>query len=280
MTQTTHRTDVLDKLTEGIAELTNSERWQDWLDVQSRFHHYSFNNSLLIMRQRPDATRVAGFNAWRKLDRFVNKGEKGIWILAPMVYKADAKDEANEDGTTRVLRGFKPVPVFDLSQTDGKELPEVCTRLDGDDHGNIYAQLSAIADTIDFTVEDSDELPESVNGDCNHELHRIRVRSTNSPVQRVKTLAHELGHAILHVPGERPERPLMELEAESVAFIVCHNLGITTDDYSFGYVATWAGGGDEAQKAIKASGSRIQRAADQILTAIEAVQGLGLEEVA
>jgi antirestriction protein ArdC len=98
----------------------------------------------------------------------------------------------------------------------------------------------------------------------------------------VKTLAHELGHAILHEPGDgRPDsRPVLELEAESVAYVVCHNLGITTDDSTFGYVATWAGGSDEARDAIKASGSRIQKAADQILTAIEAVQDPGLEEVA
>jgi antirestriction protein ArdC len=118
------------------------------------------------------------------------------------------------------------------------------------------------------TVEDTDELPGSVNGDCSHDLHRIRVRTSNSPLQRVKTLAHELGHTLLH--EEYDSRPLAELEAESVAFIVCDNLGLTTDDYSFGYVATWAGGGDEAQKEIKASGGRIQRAADQILSTVEA----------
>ena len=102
-------------------------------------------------------------------------------------------------------------------------------------------------------------------------MHRIRVLACNSPVQRVKTLAHELGHAMLHAPGDgRPTTgPLLELEAESVAFVVCASRGITSDDYSFGYVATWSGGGDEALAAIKASGSRIQQAADQILTALQ-----------
>src|SRR6202795_1891005 len=134
MTETT-KTNILDRLTEGITQLTSSDRWQDWLTMQSRFHHYSFNNTLLIMSQKPDATRVAGYNAWRKLDRFVRKGEKGIWILAPMVYKTDAEDAARDEAT-RVIRGFKPVPVFDLSQTDGQDLPEVCVRLTGEDIGD------------------------------------------------------------------------------------------------------------------------------------------------
>ena len=278
MTETT-KANLLDRLTEGITQLTSSECWQDWLNMQSKFHQYSFNNTLLILAQRPEATRVAGYNAWRKLDRFVRKGEKGIWILAPMVYKTDSDGEASDDAAQRVIRGFKPVPVFDLSQTDGQELPEICSRLDGDDVGNVFAPLRSVALGIGFSVEDTDELPEGVNGDCDHDLHRIRVRTSNSPMQRVKTLVHELGHAILHAPGEsRPDsRSLRELEAESVAFIVCANHGIESDDYSFGYVTSWAGGGDEARDAIKASGSRIQRAADQILTALS---GEELAEVA
>lgn len=279
MTGTT-KTDALDRLTEGIEQLTSSERWQDWLTMQSRFHHYSFNNTLLILFQRPDATRVAGFNAWRKLDRFVRKGEKGIWILAPMVYKADTDESAAKNDATKVIRGFKPVPVFDLSQTDGRELPEVCIRLTGDGPGDAYSHLRIIAHELGFTVEE--ELLSGQNGDCNHDEKRIRIEARNDERQQVKTLAHELGHAILHEPGEgRPDnRALLELEAESVAYVVCQNLGIETSDYSFGYVATWAGGSDEAREAIRASGTRIQKAADQILTAIEAVQGLGAQEVA
>ena len=268
MGENTRKEEVIGRLTDGIARLTTSERWHEWLKVASTFHHYSFNNQLLIQLQCPTGTRIAGFHTWRKLGRNVRKGEKGIWILAPMTYKVAEQDEQDNGTEARVLRGFKPVPVFDIAQTDGEELPEVCTKLDGDDDGNVFAQLRAVADSLGFTVEDTDELPGAVNGDCSHELHRIRVRSTNSPVQRVKTLAHELAHAILH--EEYDSRPLAELEAESVAFIVCHYLGISSDDYSFGYVATWAGGGDEAQKAIKASGSRIQKAAEQILSTVEA----------
>ena len=271
-------TELIAKLNQGIAELCSTAKWVDFLQMLDRFHAYSFNNTLLILTQKPEATRVAGFNAWRKLDRFVRKGEKGIWILAPMVYKNDSGDEPSADEPTKVIRGFKPVPVFDVSQTDGAELPEVCIRLDGEDEAGLYERLRAFASSIGFAVEDADDL-NGANGMCSHDEHRIQVLASNSPVQRVKTLAHELGHAILHAPGEgRPDsRAVLELEAESVAFVVCAAAGITTDDYSFGYVATWSGGGDEALAAIKASGARIQRAADQILSALDTVE---LEEVA
>jgi len=264
----TDKTNILDRLAEGISQLTSSERWQEWLTMQGRFHSYSFNNTLLILGQKPEATRVAGFNAWRKLDRFVRKGEKGIWILAPMVYKSDAGDEA-ADEPTKAIRGFKPVPVFDVSQTDGAELPEVCVRLDGEDEAGLYERLRTVAASIGFSVEDAADLG-GANGICIHDELRIQILAGNSPVQRVKTLAHELGHAILHAPAEgRPDsRAVLELEAESVAFVICAAAGITSDDYSFGYVATWSGGGEEALVVIKASGTRIQRAADQIINAL------------
>lgn len=276
---TTDKTNILERLAEGITQLTNSERWQEWLTMQSRFHSYSFNNTLLILGQKPNATRVAGFNAWRKLDRFVRKGEKGIRILAPMVYKSDAgADVTASNESTKVIRGFKAVPVFDVSQTDGADLLEVCTRLDGEDDAGLFERLRTVAVSIGFTVEDGTDLG-GANGMCTHDDHRIWVLASNSPVQRVKTLAHELGHAILHAPGDaRPDsRALIELEAESVAFVVCTAAGITSDDYSFGYVATWSGGGDEAISAIKASGGRIQQAADQILRTLDNSE---LEQVA
>lgn len=266
----TNKANVLERLTEGIEQLTSSDRWQDWLDVQSKFHRYSFNNTLLIRLQCPRATHVAGYNAWRQMDRFVRKGEKGIWILAPMIYKkADADEATGADEPTRVLHGFKAVPVFDLAQTEGQDLPEVCTRLTGRQPGDAYDQLQRVAHSLGFTVE-KQHLSGGTNGDCNYAEKRIRIEARNDERQQVKTLAHELGHAILHEPGPgRPDsRSLLELEAESVAYIVCQNLGLETADYSFGYVATWAGGGKEAIDGIKASGSRIQKAADEILTAI------------
>jgi antirestriction protein ArdC len=264
MTAKNNHHELIDQLTEGISNLTSSANWQHYLDFQSRFHRYSFGNVLLIAAQCHEATQVAGFRAWQKMDRFVRKGEKAIFILAPMVYKNADAAEGDDD---RVLRGFKWVPVFDVVQTDGEELPSICNRLAGDDPAGIFAQLVAVAHSIGYHVEDA-ELPGSTNGDCRYDLHRIRVELKNSPAQRVKTLAHEIAHAILHEGFK--DRRLAELEAESTAYVVCASLGINSEDYSFGYVATWAGSGDEAVAGIKASCDRIQKTAASILRSFEA----------
>jgi len=263
MSTSNSRPELLAQLTEGVARLTTSCEWQRFLDYQSRFHRYSFGNVLLIAAQCHEATQVAGFHAWRKMVRFVRKGEKAIFILAPMVYK---NADASEGDDERVIRGFKWVPVFDVAQTDGEELPSICNRLAGDDPAGLYAQLVAVAQSIGFTVEDA-ELSGSTNGDCTYDLHRIRVEVSNSPAQRVKTLAHEIAHAMLH--EDVKDRRLAELEAESTAYVVCASLGLNSEDYSFGYVATWAGGGDEAVAGIKASCERIQKTAATILRSFD-----------
>ncbi len=251
--------ELIEQLTKGISNLTSSDEWQRYLDFQGKFHRYSFNNVLLIAAQRGDASQVAGFNAWKKMNRFVRKGEKAIWILAPMVYKkANARDGEDD----RVIRGFKFVPVFDIAQTDGEELPTVCNRLDGEDPGEHYAQLLGVARSIGFTVDDH-EFASSANGDCNHLTRCIRVEARNTPAQRVKTLAHELAHAMLH--EKHDSRALAELEAESVAYAVCKAFGIDAGEYSFGYLATWAGGGDEAIAAVKVLCHRIQDTVAAIL---------------
>jgi antirestriction protein ArdC len=260
MTTTTDRSELLANLSEGIAKLATSDEWQRYLDCQSRFYRYSPNNVMLIAQQRHEATMIAGFNAWKKHGRSVRKGEKAIWILAPMVYKASA-DETSEE-SERVIRGFKWVPVFDIASTDGADLPTVCQKLTDDDPAGLFSRLADVAHSIGFTVADT-ELPGSRNGDCSHATHRIRIETQNSPAQRVKTLAHEIGHALLH--EQCKNRALAELEAESTAYVVCNALGLDTSDYSFGYVATWAGGGDQAIAGIKGSCDRIQKAASTIL---------------
>jgi antirestriction protein ArdC len=265
MANSDRKDEIISKLTAGIEQLASSQRWQDWLAVQSRFHHYSFRNTLLIQLQCPEATRVAGFRAWQQLDRQVRKGEKAIWILAPVTRKRD-DDDIDDDNNTRVLVAFKPACVFDISQTDGEPLPEVCSRLDGTAPDGVYHNLIAVAHGIGYSVE-QDNLPGATNGDCNFSARRIRVEASNAPAQQVKTLVHELAHAMLHENTQ--DRPLAELEAESVAFVVCAALGVETDDYSFGYVTGWAGDGDEAIASIKESASRIQTSADRILATLE-----------
>jgi hypothetical protein len=259
MTTKNSRPDLLAQLEEGIAKLTSSVAWEDHLVFQSRFHRYSYSNILLIAAQYPSATHVAGFQAWRRLNRVVRRGEKAIWVLAPMVgrpaHSADSVDE-------RVIRGFKYVPVFDISQTEGEDPPTVCTKLSGGDPDKRYDQLLTVAHTIGFTVEDH-EFGDTTSGDCSPSHNRIRVDPRNTPAQRVKTLAHELAHALLHDRVE--DRGLAELEAESTAYVVCQSMGMDTSDYSFGYVATWAGGGAQAIIGIKTSCDRIQKASAFII---------------
>jgi antirestriction protein ArdC len=269
---TDRQAELLTTLTDGIAALTSSQKWQGWLTAQSRFHTYSFNNALLICLQDPEATRVAGFQTWKNLGRGVRKGEKAIWIMAPMTRKVATDDPSpaeeattDEPKATRVLSGFKAVPVFDIRQTDGEPLPEVSTRLSGDAPG-VYTQLVEVAHSIGYTVAE-EYLDGSRNGDCTYDLKRIRVEARNKEAQQVKTLAHELAHGMLH--DGYTDRALCELEAESVAFIVCASLGINSDSYSFGYVAGWAGGGDQAVAAIKASGVAIQATANEILAGVQ-----------
>ncbi len=254
------RAHLLETLAEGVSALTDSERWRRHLDVQARFHTYSFGNVLLIAAQRPDASRVAGFSTWKGLGRSVRRGERAIWILAPVRRRRDPGDR--DDDSHRDLCGFRPVAVFDVSQTEGDALPEVCDRLEGPDPGALFERLAARAGAAGYTVVPA-ELPGSTNGDCTFALRRIRVEVRNPPAQRVKTLAHELAHALLHEGAT--DRALAELEAESAAYVVCGALGIDSGAYSFGYLVTWAGGGGEAVAALKGSAARIQHAAATIL---------------
>jgi len=264
-TATSTKTDeLLQQLTEGVEKLTTSDEWVRYLDVQQRFHHYSFGNVLLIALQRPDATRVAGFHRWLEVGRHVCKGEKGIAILAPIVSRIKVEDK--ETGEERTIasapRAFRVVHVFDISQTDGEELPEIpCHRLEGE--GAAYDELTTYAEGLGFRVEVG-ELPGETNGLCDHTTRTITVREGLAPAQQTKTLTHEIAHAMLHGLDFEAPRAQKELEAESVAYIVCGSIGVDSGDYSFGYVAGW-GGGDDAIKRIRESGHRIQQTAQHIL---------------
>jgi hypothetical protein len=276
MDSTDRRTELLATLADGVARLTDSEAWRAWLDVQRRFHRYSFGNALLIAMQRPDASQVAGFHAWRRMGRYVQAGEKGIAILAPIVPRFRIADEETGDETIVVgsPRRFRVAHVFDVSQTAGRELPTApVTKLQGDAPAELYDRLRAVAASLGFTVEE-DYLPDEVNGTCSHRDRLITVEVRNDPLMQVKTLAHELAHAILHGETTLP-RERRELEAESVAYIVCADLGIDSAAYSFGYLASWSAGGDDAHRAITDSAGRIQKAARVILdTAASETEGV------
>src|ERR1035441_2858016 len=261
---------LLEGLSVGIADLTTSEKWTQYLDVQSKFYRYSPNNVMLILLQNPYATRVAGYNAWKALDHQVMAKESALRILAPMTYK---RDDAPEGENAREIRGFKLVPVFDISQTEGPDLADVVSKLEGLAPEGVFVKLTEFAQGIGFRVERPESLESGANGDTTHSEGRIRVVSSNSEAQQAKTLAHEIGHALLHDPGVEAtkdlERGLKELEAESAAYVICTALGMDTSDYSFGYVAGWAGGAPEAIQGIKASTGRIQKAATAVLKTFE-----------
>jgi len=261
--------ELLEGLSAGIAELTTSEKWKQYLDVQSKFYRYSPSNAMLIMMQNPYATRIGGYKKWKELGRQVMAKESALRILAPMTYQKD-----NLEGEkTSEIRGWKMVPVFDISQTEGPDLPDVVSKLEGLAPEGVFDRLTEFANSIGFRVERPESLESGANGDTTHSEGRIRVVASNSEAQQAKTLAHEIGHALLHDP-ESPAtkdvaRGLKELEAESAAYVICTTLGIDSSDYSFGYVAGWAGGGPEAMQGIKESATRIQKAATAVLKTFE-----------
>jgi hypothetical protein len=265
MTRNVDRDELLQRLSDGITSLTTSTTWHQYLDMQAKFTNYSPRNVTLILLQNPDATHVAGYRTWESLGRQVRKGEVSLRILAPLRYTLADPETGQKESA---IKGFKLAPVFDVSQTDGDPLVDVTQRLTGGDPDGLYDELLRVAQGLGYTVEDAD-LGGEVNGDTTYSLHRIRVELANAPAQRAKTLAHELGHAILHEDAKHMERELVELEAESVAYVVCQSFGLETGDYSFGYVAGWAGA-EKAQELILESAKRIQSAAKTIVQQIEA----------
>ena len=261
--------EILDQLKAGVEAIQTSDQWRDYLKMQASFHSYSMRNVILIQLQRPGATRVAGFRAWKKLGRYVKKGETGIRILAPMVVKKKDQDPGEVD--KRVLIGFRGVSVFALEQTDGEPLPseQLFRPLEGDEARarSVLEKLWSFADEKLGIPVGIEEIPGKANGYLQTSSPRcIVLREGNGMMLWAKSLAHELAHALLHLDEEDVHsRPHQEVEAESVAFVVMTRLGFDTSGYSFPYVAGWSEG--DAEKVME-SGDRIQRAARRILEAV------------
>lgn len=262
-----------DKLEAGIAELFDSERFAEYLTTMSKFHQYSFRNVLLILLQRPGASKVAGFWDWKnKFERNVKKGEVGITILAPCSYRRlEDVEEEEPDGKTVTIRKyvehrtFRTVTVFDVSQTEGKELPSLTTELTGtvEQYDAITGALKKLS-PVPVVYEN---FPGAAKGYFGAAEGRIVIRPGMSETQTLKTMVHEIAHAKLHAVPSELDRSTREVEAESVAYVVCQHLGVDTSEYTFGYVAGWSKGRELAE--LKASLERIRSTAAEIIDGIE-----------
>lgn len=236
-------------LAAGIEKTKTSAGFRAMLDTMATFPVYSFNNIVMIMLQKPDATLVASYKMWQKKHRQVRKGEHGIKIWAPCIRTVETEDDNGEIVTKQRLAGFKLVSVFDVSQTDGEALPDIAPELAGavDDFDSIFEAVCQAARYIVSVVAD---VPGGAKGCCDHMQGQITIKEGLSETQQIKTLIHEAAHSRLHSIDCDKSREQKEIEAESVAYIVCRRLGINTDDYSIPYVASWTAD-IEAEEYIK-----------------------------
>jgi len=288
------------RLAEQVASMREGQDWQQWLAVAARFHTYSFSNTMLILAQRPDATAVAGYQAWKTLGRQVNKGEKGIQILAPLVRRTAPANHAPDDGDTEptehdpqrgavpsrhAVTGFRVTHVWDVTQTSGAPLPAPPRPrlLAGQAPDGLWDALTAAAADSGFVVERGP--CGTANGLTDPAARTVRIRPDVDDAQAVKTLAHELAHVRLHTsvggtashpaPGTptaavvTTHRPgsITEVEAESVAYLIAAAHGLDTTGYTFPYVWTWAAASHHAhpEDVVRATGQRVLTAARWIL---------------
>ncbi len=280
---------LLRRLEEGVQSVMSSEGWRSFLTAQAKFHSYSAGNVLLILAQNPQATRVAGFHTWRDLGRNVKKGEHGIAILAPVFPKreqeprmepepAEGQGEERKPAvaldSSRLPVRFRVAHVFDVSQTEGKPLPEPPVHeLRGGSAAalGLTVKLMALAQAegLAVAIQPPERMPRGAKGYYDPLQGRIVLSEGLAPDQKAKTLAHELAHHRLeHGRGRAPGRPTEEAEAEGVAFVVCAHYGLDTSDYSFGYVANWSR--DEGGPAlVKQVSAAIQGAARDMIDGME-----------
>lgn len=240
--------DALEEIEKGIENLLTSDSYKEYLNFVSSFYNYSSKNVLLILSQMPYATYVGSYGFWKKKNRYVKKGEHGIKIIAPNIKKVPQETESKQTKENKnnpnisnsteeklILTGFHFTTVFDISQTDGEEVPSILSKLNG------YLPIS---DIIIETIEDISILPINYreldyNGYCSDV--EIAINKNLSPNQTAKTLIHEYLHSIFHndITDYSANRSKYEIQAESTAYVVSKHFGLDTSDYSFGYIASW-----------------------------------------
>jgi antirestriction protein ArdC len=282
--------EITDKLEAGIRDIFASGQYEAYLKTLSKFHNYSFNNCMLIMMQKPDATRVAGFGSWRdNFKRNVRQGEHGIKIIAPAPYKTTKEQERSDPKTGAVVLGsdgrpqteevevtlpaYKVVSVFDVSQTDGKPLPELgVDELTGDveQYRNLLTALEKTS-PVPIAFED---IAGAAKGYYSQAEGRIAIQEGMSELQTLKTAIHEIAHARLHdidrnAPADtrRPDQKTREVEAEAVAYVISQRYELDTSEYSFGYIASWSG--SKELDVLKASLDTIRTEANAIICEVD-----------
>ena len=282
---------------QGIKELFESEKYMRYLSVMSRFHRYSVNNTMLIYMQKPDATLVAGYNKWKnQFERHVKRGEHGITIIAPTPFKKKIEEQKLDPDTKAPMLDaegkvimeereveipmFRPVKVFDVSQTDGKPLPELASSLSGNVQ-NYEAFMEALRRSapVPLSVE---PMAANMDGYFSPDRQRIAIREGMSEVQTVSAAVHEIAHSKLHnyakaqeeaaragdkEPPKKKDRNTEEVEAESISYAVCQYYGIQTGENSFGYIANWSQGKELPE--LRASLETINKAAGELITDID-----------
>ncbi len=282
--------DITDRLEAGLKALFEGDNFRNYLHTMSKFHNYSFNNTMLIALQKPDATLIAGFQSWKKnFERNVNKGEKGIKILAPAPYKIKKEQEKldpdtdlpvlDKDGkpvmeeVTIQVPAFKVVSVFDVSQTSGKELPTLGVDELKGDVDNFEKFFNALKEVSPVPIK-LDEIDGSAKGFYHQADKSITIQQDMPEIQTIKTAIHEIAHAKLHdrdmqkadIDTPPKDRNTEEVEAESIAYTVCQHFGIDTSDYSFAYVASWGFGKETPE--LKSSLETIRSTASELITQI------------
>lgn len=286
--------EITDKLEAGLKTLFEGENFKRYLSVMSKFHSYSFNNTLLITLQKPEATLVAGYKTWqRDFQRNVNKGEKGIKIFAPYQYRTKTVQEKTDPETGLPMLGndgkpvveevevkrvaFRIVPVFDVSQTNGKELPTLGVEELRGDVKDFDKFFGAIKEISPVPIVFEEIAGDSKKGYFSRATKDIHIKEGMDEIQTVKTAIHEIAHSMLHDSEDSEKsKNTKEVEAESVAYTVCQHFGIDTSDYSFAYVASWGTGVQLPE--LKASLETIQKTASDIISKIEGkLKGLEIE---
>ena len=282
---------------QGIQELFESEKYMRYLSVMSRFHRYSVNNTMLIYMQKPDATLVAGYNKWKnQFERHVKRGEHGITIIAPTPFKKKIEEQKLDPDTKAPMLDaegkvimeereveipmFRPVKVFDVSQTDGKPLPELASSLSGSvQNYEIFMEALRRSAPVPLSVE---PMAANMDGFFSPDRQRIAIREGMSEVQTVSAAVHEIAHSKLHnyakaqeeaaragdkEPPQKKDRNTEEVEAESISYAVCQYYGIQTGENSFGYIATWSQ--DKTLPELRASLETINKAAGELIADID-----------